>query len=238
MNQEMYSIDLPGKLLYTIPFNVNIRKINVIEQKYILSLTQKEQLTSDEFVKALSRIITFDNPEMNINELYWNDLIYILYQIHLTSFKNFPIRLIYDCDKCKERNKHSLKIEDLDISEPNLNRTIVFENGKEILLDYKKVKDDHIIEKTMKRMNIDQTDLVQRFLILCLCSLRELGTIEEVYVMLENNEISITDINQVENFITSNMWGVKEEFKDKCTNCNEEVSKDYTVSLEDFFSTF
>ena len=45
MAQEYYPIDLPGKMLYDKEFSVSIRKITPIEQKFIISLSQKYQYT-------------------------------------------------------------------------------------------------------------------------------------------------------------------------------------------------
>ena len=53
MSQEFYAVDLPGKSLYDKEFSVSIRKITPIEQKYILSLSQKEQKSSRDYINFI-----------------------------------------------------------------------------------------------------------------------------------------------------------------------------------------
>ena len=50
MAQEYYAVDIPGKMLYDKQFSVSIRKITPLEQKYILSLSTKEQRTNKDFI--------------------------------------------------------------------------------------------------------------------------------------------------------------------------------------------
>ena len=52
---EYKATDLPGKIAYEKPFNVKIRCITPVEQKYILSLSQKEQQHLD----SINQILIF-----------------------------------------------------------------------------------------------------------------------------------------------------------------------------------
>ena len=71
---EYKATDLPGKIAYEKPFNVKIRCITPVEQKYILSLSQKEQKTAKEYMEFLKKLIQIDNPSQftsfNSNRLY------------------------------------------------------------------------------------------------------------------------------------------------------------------------
>ena len=91
---EYYAVDLPGKILYPKEFSAKIRRITPIEQKYILSLSQKQQKSNRDYIDFLKKLVAFDNPEMTFEELYWFDIQYILYKIRFTTYEKYPIKLI------------------------------------------------------------------------------------------------------------------------------------------------
>ena len=95
--RQYCAIDLPGKILYDKDFTVQIRKITPIEQKYILSLSQKEQRTNKDYIAFLKQLVTFDNPQMRFEDLYWYDVQYILYKIRFITYEKYPIKLSFKC---------------------------------------------------------------------------------------------------------------------------------------------
>ena len=99
MAHEYYAIDLPGKILYPKQFNVSIRRITPIEQKYILSLSQKEQKTSQDYLNLIKPWVKFDNPEMTFEELYWFDVQYMLYRIRFTTYEKYPLTINFICQE-------------------------------------------------------------------------------------------------------------------------------------------
>ena len=92
MAHEYYAVDLPGKMLYEKEFNISNRRITPIEQKYILSLSQKQQKSNKDYVDFIKKLIQFDNPEMTFEQLYWFDVQYLLYRIRFTTYEKYPIR--------------------------------------------------------------------------------------------------------------------------------------------------
>ena len=97
MPQEYYAIDLPGKILYDKEFSISVRRITPIEQKFILSLSQKEQKTNRDYINFVKKLISIDNPEVTFEDLYWFDIQYILYRIRFTTYEKYPIKLIFKC---------------------------------------------------------------------------------------------------------------------------------------------
>ena len=68
MAQEYYAVDIPGKMLYDKQFSVSIRKITPLEQKYILSLSTKEQRTNKDFIDFIKKLVRIDNPEVHYSD--------------------------------------------------------------------------------------------------------------------------------------------------------------------------
>ena len=52
---------------------------------------------------------------------------------------------------------------------------------------------------------------------------------------MEKGEITVQDTLQIENALTTNNYGVKEEFTFECKNCKEEVTQAFELSLSDYF---
>ena len=121
MVQQYVAIDIPGKILYEKDFNVSIRKITPIEQKYIMSLAQKEQKSNKDYVNFIKKLISFDNPEMTFEQLFWFDVQYILYRIRFTTYPKYPIKLTFKCrnEECKKEIIYSLDMGKLDILTPD-----------------------------------------------------------------------------------------------------------------------
>lgn len=251
MVREVYAVDLPGKELYEKEFNVTIRKITPIEQKYILSLSQKEQKTSKEYIDFIKKLIEFDNPEMTFEELFWFDVQYLLYRIRFTTYSKYPIKLTMKCDgeienedgnkiKCSQELKHELQIDNLDIFTPDdiqdFEKTVTLESLGEIKIRNKTIGDDLVIEKFMTAKRMDKKDFQTRLLLLDLCLISGEKSLEELYSLAENGEISAEDIIAIEKWIEKHIWGVKEEITTVCPKCGKEETRGYALSLEDFFS--
>jgi DNA-directed RNA polymerase subunit RPC12/RpoP len=234
---EYKATDLPGKVAYEKPFNVQIRCITPVEQKYILSLSQKEQKSSKEYTEFLKKLIQIDNPEVTFEDLYWFDVQYLLYKIRYLTYAKYPIKLVFKCMECGEEINKELEIGELQIDEPNIENNIIeLDNLGKVKIRNKIVRDDIDIETFIKRNKIDPEDVQTRLLLIDLCLIKDNHSLEDVYRMAENGEITASDIIAIEKWIEDNIWGVKEELLVKCPACGKEVSRGYMLSIEDFFS--
>lgn len=235
---EYKATDLPGKTLYDKEFNVQIRSVTPIEQKYILSLAQKDQKTQKEYIDFLRKLIVIDNPEVKIEDLYWYDIKYLLYRIRYMTYQRYPIKLEFKCAECGAKIIQDLNIGKLDITEPeNIQRTITLENLGELPIRNKLLKDDDIMNDFAKKLNIAEDDIQMRLLILDLCLISsEERPLEKLWELAEAGEITAADIVMIEKWFENNEWGIKEEVNTVCPNCKKEASKGYLLSIEDFFS--
>ena len=238
MALEYKATDLPGKILYPKEFSIQIRSITPIEQKYILSLSQKEQKTNRDYVNFLKKLVMIDNPQMTFKELYWFDVQYLLYRIRYLTYPKHPIKLGFKCQNCGEPVEQSLDMGALEIDTPeNVQTTIVLDNLGEFKIRNKLMQDDITIEEFSKKMNFDMEDLQLRLLLLDLCLISDNGRkIEELYSLAEQGEITADDIFKVEKWFETNIWGVKERVNITCPHCQKEASRGYLLSIEDFFS--
>ena len=234
---EYKATDLPGKIAYEKPFNVQIRCVTPVEQKYILSLSQKEQRTSKEYTEFLKKLIQIDNPEVTFEDLYWFDVQYLLYKIRYLTYAKYPIKLAFSCPDCNKEIIKELDIGQLQIDEPNINNNIiVLDNLGETKIRNKIIKDDIDIETFIKKKRIDSDDFQTKMLLIDLCLIRGDKTLEDMYQLAENGDITASDIIAIEKWIENNVWGVKEELTIKCPDCGKEASRGYMLSIEDFFS--
>ena len=238
MSLEYKATDLPGKSLYPKQFSCQIRPITPIEQKYILSLSQKDQKTTQDYLNFLKKLVVFDNPEMTFEELFWYDVQYLLYRIRYLTYPKYPIKLGFKCLECGETISHTLDVGVLDIKEPteNMQRTIILDNLGEISIRNKIVGDDLLVEEFIKRKGIDPSDMQMRILLLDLCLISQEKSLDELFALTESADITANDILTIENWFTENEWGMKEEVNVKCPKCNKEASRGYVLSIEDFFS--
>ena len=248
MPQEYYAIDLPGKILYDKEFSISIRRITPIEQKFILSLSQKEQKTNRDYINFVKKLISIDNPEVTFEDLYWFDVQYILYRIRFTTYEKYPIKLIFKCKgydeveqkNCNERIEKELNIGDMIINTPddlpNLTRTIILDNLGEVAIRNKIVRDDISIDDFVKAKRLDAKDPMIRLLLLDLCLIKGNKSLDEMYNLAENGILTASDIVAIEKWFTDNIWGVKEETTVVCPKCGKEEVREYSLSLEDFFS--
>jgi hypothetical protein len=251
MVQQYYTLDLPGKMLYEKEFNIQCRKITPVEQKFILSLSQKQQKTSREYINFIKQLLTFDNSEMTFEELFWFDVQYILYRIRFVTYAKYPIKLEFRCDgqfedeegndtPCTEMIKGELNMGDLVINTPDdfpeVKYNIVLENLGEIKIRNKRLGDDLLIEDFAKRSKIDISNFQMRLLLLGLCIISNGKSLDEMYTLANDGTITAADLFEVETWLKNNIWGVKEELFVKCPKCGKEVSRSYYLALEDFFS--
>lgn len=234
---EYKATDLPGKIAYDKSFNVQIRCITPVEQKFILSLSQKEQKTSKEYINFLKKLVVIDNPEVKFEDLYWFDVQYLLYKIRYLTYAKYPIKLVFSCPDCGKEITKEVDIGNLQIDEPNIeNSKIILDNLGEIKIRNKIVQDDTDIETFMKKNKLDQDDFQTRMLLIDLCLIKGEKSLDDIYQMAEQGDITASDIIAVEKWIENNTWGVKEEMMIKCPDCGKEVSRGYMLSIEDFFS--
>lgn len=242
MPHEYYAIDLPGKILYQKQFNVSIRRITPIEQKFIISLGQKQQRTAQDYLNLIKNWVHFDNPNMTFEELYWFDVQYILYRIRFTTYEKHPLTLEFNCSEegCNGKITHTLNMGELIINTPDdlpeYTSTINLSKLGPTSIRQKTIRDDIEIENFAKTKNLDETDLQVRLLLTDLCLISNGKSLNEMYALCEDGTISVEDIVEVETWFTKNTWGVKEEAKVKCPVCGKEASRDYILTLEAFFS--
>lgn len=236
---EYKATDIPGQSLYDKQFGVQIRAVTPIEQKLILSLSQKEQKTSTDYLNFLKKLIQIDNPEVTLEDLYWFDVQYLLYRIRHTTYSKYPLKLGFRCSECGESFTHTLDIGKLDIITPDdieMAKTVTLDNLGELPIRCKKVKDDIIIEDFIRKHKLDIEDIQTRLLLLDLCLLSDYKPLPELYMLAEQGEITANDIVTVEKWFENSLWGVKEIVDVKCPHCEKEASKGYMLSIEDFFS--
>lgn len=240
MAYEYYAIDLPGKSLYEKQFNIKIRRITPIEQKFILSLSDKQQKTNSDYFNFIKKLVEFDNLDMTFEELYWFDLQYILYRIRFTTYEKYPLQLVFNCEDCDEKITKKLDMGNLAIMTPedipNLKTSVALQNLGETKIRQKILKDDLTIDDFMKRHNLKEDDVQVRLLLLDLCLISNGKTLEEMYSLAEQDVITASDIVAIEKWFAESAWGVKEIMDIKCPKCEKEASRVYFLRLEDFFS--
>jgi len=247
MPQETYAVDLPGKILYDKDFSVEIRKITPIEQKYIISLGQKQQRTNKDYIEFIRKLVIFNKEDVKLEDLFWFDIQYLLYRIRFTTYEKYPIELTFNClgkdeegNPCNQKIKKTLDMGNLIINTPddNPNRTdtITLANLGETKIRNKILNDDIEIDKALKAHGYKETDAQMRLLMLDLCLISNGRPLEEMYKLAEDGTITAEDIVEIEKWFVDNVWGVKEEMVVTCPTCGKEESREYTLALEDFFS--
>lgn len=249
MSQETYAVDLPGKILYDKDFSVSIRKITPIEQKYIISLGQKQQKTNKDYIEFIRKLVIFNREDVTLEDLFWFDVQYLLYRIRFTTYAKYPIKLTFKClgtkedgTQCTQEIERTLDMGNLIINTPddNPNRTdkITLTNFGETKIRNKVLGDDVEIEKMLKKLGLKDDDQQMRLLLLDLCLIANGRTLDEMYDLAEKGMITAEDIVEIEKWFINNVWGVKEEMTVQCPTCGKEESREYTLALEDFFSAF
>lgn len=251
MAQEYYAIDLPGKMLYDKEFTVSIRRITPIEQKFILSLAQKQQKTNKDYIDFIKKLVMISDSTVTFEDLYWFDIQFILYRIRFTTYEKYPVKLTFKCRgtvindedeevPCDNEITQELNIGDLVINTPddlpNLTNTVTLDTLGETKIRQKIIRDDITIDDFCKKHKIDKTDTQMRLLLLDLCLISSEKSLEELYALAESGDITAEDIVTIEKWFTDTIWGVKEEITVKCPNCGKEESRGYILTLEDFFS--
>lgn len=235
---EYSAVDLPGKSLYDKDFIIKVRKITALEQKYLLTIAQKEQDLTIAYLNFIKNLIVFDNPEMTFEQLYWFDVQYLLYQIRYTTYNKFPIKLKVFCNKCNTENEVELDIGALTINEPDLNKakTIILDNLGETPIRTKIMQDELDINTFIKLKKLDENDYGTRLLLFDLCLIANGKSLNDMFKLVEEDQITANDIITIENWFKENIWGIEEKISTTCNNCKKEVSKEYILSLEDYFS--
>lgn len=237
---EYYPIDLPGKNLYEVNFNIKIRKVTPLEIKYVSDLFSKQHFEVKEYVAFLRKLVEFDNPEMTFEKLYWYDLQYILYNIRFKTFSKFPMKIKQVCSDCGKEFTQQIDIGSLTINEPSdiegFSRTLQLDNLGEVKVHNKLVGDDLKIENFLESHRMDKEDWNNITFIAVLCAIEGQYSLEELYKFAEDGTLTAEDMILIEDWIEKNIWGVKEEILVKCPKCGKEETKAYAVSLVDYFS--
>lgn len=242
MAYEYYAIDLPGKSLYEKTFNTKIRRITPIEQKYILSLSDKQQKTNKDYLDFIKKLVEFDNLDMKFEELYWFDLQYILYRIRFTTYEKYPLELSFTCNEegCHEKFTHKLDMGSMQILTPedlpDFKTIITLTNLGEVKIRQKILQDDIDIDNFIKAHNMQADDIQTRLLLLDLCLISNGKSLDDMYTMAEQDTVTAADIIAIEKWFTDSVWGVKEFIDVRCPKCGKEASRAYFLRLEDFFS--
>ena len=247
MPHEYYAVDLPGKILYDKDFEVKIRKITPIEQKYIISLGQKQQKTNQDYIDFIRQLVVFNKEDIKLEDLFWFDVQYLLYRIRFTTYAKYQIKLSFKCRVTKEYGTrfNNTVTEKLDMGNliintpddnPNYTTTITLTNFGESKIRNKILNDDVEIDRVIKKLKLDADDQQTRLLLLDLCLISNGRTLDEMYELAENGMITAEDIIEIENWFVNNIWGVKEEIMIKCPECGKEESREFSLALEDFFS--
>lgn len=248
MSYEYYAVDLPGKSLYNKEFSVEVRRITPIEQKFILSLSQKQQRTNKDYIDFVKKLIKINNPEVEFEDLYWFDVQYLLYKIRFTTYSKYPVKLQFVCNgtfdglACNTEISKNLEMGDLSILEPsdlpNMSTEIELDTLGKVKIRNKIMRDDLVIDDFAKKHDIDIEDPQMRLLLLDLCLISTDKSLPELYSLANDGTITASDIITIEKWFASNIWGVKEEVTIKCPKCGKEESRAYILALEDFFSAF
>ena len=245
---EHYALDLPGKSLYKVPFNLKVRKITPIEVKYLESLFKKQQFSIGEYIDFVKKLIEIDNEEMKFEDLFWLDLQYILYQIRYRTFPNFPIRLYFVCTGvnedgtyCKKEFSQPLDIGTLPILEPSdiegFSTELVLDNLGKVHIHNKRVRDDIDMIEFAKQHEMDINDPETLLFLTELFSVDEYGY-EDMYKFAEDGTLTAEDMLKIEDKIMTNVWGIREQITIKCPVCGKEESRPYMLRLGDYFSVY
>lgn len=244
MAQEFYNIEVPGQHLYDLKEPIQIRKITPIEQKQLVSLLAKisdDSNSTDDInnsklmIQYINKLITGIDPM----ELYWPDYYFLLYQMRLVTYKMFPLEGYFECPECGNKQKVTIDISKLDILEvPEIytkDKKVFLENFGEVPFRFKKVKDDLTANEFMKAKNLDLNDLNLKSLIYDLLFLSEWKSLDELWELTENNDITMQDIIVIEDLVSKCAWGVQEEFMFNCEKCHKSSKTPYTMQLDNFF---
>lgn len=229
-NQEYFEIEIPGLKLYDNLDYLRIKKITPFIHKRILSLASVEA-DVNKFLDLLNELVL----NFDLNELNLDDLSYILYQLRLTCYNMIPIELMFKCPECGKEQKVKLDPSKLDIIEKSEYPTVSLEKFGNVKIRYRKIKDDKTIDTFLKSKQLDKNDPFYRTLVVDALVLDNWKPLDEVWNLMEKDEITVQDTLKIENELVNNGYGVKEEFTYKCKNCQKEVTQEFSLNLGDYF---
>lgn len=239
IQQEYYKVELPGKLNYDSNVNVEVKKITPFDQKKFYSemMTAQNEEEQDKivlnFVKKLTKC-----ENIEFEDLYYPDYIFLLYQIREVTYKLFPLKYYYTCPDCGQRQGAEIKISELQIEslDEKIKDIIELDEFGEVAIRYKTLKDDITVSEFLKKKGEKPDDIFMRILAAELLLLDKWQPLEETWEMAKTGQITAQDINRIEEFVANNSWGVKEEVKCKCQKCGKEVAESYNIDPASFFS--
>lgn len=238
MNQEFYTVHVPGEKLYPEGMSIKVRKITPFEQKRFFSLmsTAEPHETSKVLLEFLKGIVTCEG--IAFEDLYFFDLQYLLYQIRAITYKLFPLKVYTSCEHCGEKMSITIEPTELEIMEvpEDLPETVLLDNHGEIKVRPKKIKDDAVIDAFLKSHGFDVADIAMRIMVIDLLTLSDWQPLPELWNMAEMGDITVEDTIRIEQYLSKAVWGVKEEVKQVCRHCNKEVVVSYQLDAADFFS--
>ena len=230
INQEYFEIELPGLKLYNNLDYLKVKKITPFIHKRILSLANVEA-DPNKFIDLLNELIL----NYDLNEIYIDDLSYILYQLRLTCYNMIPIELKFKCPYCGVEQKIKLDASTLNIKEQDKFPTISLEKFGDVQIRYRKIKDDKIIENFLTNKNLDKNDPFYRTLVVDALVLDNWKPLEEVWNLMETDNITVQDTLKIESELINNSYGVEQKITYKCKNCQKEVTQEYELNLGDYF---
>ena len=236
---EYYEVELPGKINYAPDVKVEVKKITPFEQKKFYSqMSNVETIEEqDKVVKNFVRgLVKCTNIEFE--DLFYPDYIFLLYQIREVTYKLFPLKYYYNCPECGERQSVEIRITDLEIEslDDKLPEYVKLENLGEVPIRFKTIKDDDIVTNFLKQQGEDPSDIFMRILATELALLDRWKPLDETWEAAKVGIITTQDIAQIEEFATKHNWGVKEEIHTKCNKCGKEVAEGYNIDPASFFS--
>ena len=241
MNPETYSVELPGKILYPENAKFEIKKITPFDQKKFFSEmvnADKIEERNNVVINFVKKLITCEN--YSVDQIYYYDYVFLLYQIRAVTYKLFPIKVYTTCEECNHRYGVEIDVTKLAIEtleEQNIFNKINLENFGEVEFRYKQLNDDLLVDNLLKKNNIDREDIFMRILALDAVLLSNWKSTDEVWNLILQGLITAEDLAQLENNFNKTIWGVKEELTCKCPKCGKEVVVPYTLDATDFFST-
>ena len=198
MNPETYSVELPGKILYPENAKFEIKKITPFDQKKFFSEmvnADKIEERNNVVINFVKKLITCEN--YSVDQIYYYDYVFLLYQIRAVTYKLFPIKVYTTCEECNHRYGVEIDVTKLAIEtleEQNIFNKINLENFGEVEFRYKQLNDDLLVDNLLKKNNIDREDIFMRILALDAVLLSNWKSTDEVWNLILQGLITAEDL--------------------------------------------
>lgn len=229
-------VRIPGERLYDE--DLYAKDFTTLQAKTM----QRLSITAD--IRGIVKLLG-ENINIDINTLFFDDLVYLIHWFRLKSFADFPHMVGFTCYECGKHNELPVKSECLMIKDvpPELTKDggvlLPFDNfPKGLYIRAPKVGDEFITEAMMKKHEIDEDNLDMRSLLMDLNLFRNRINgmdIEELYKAYLEGKFTPNDLMIVASFRKEFSWGVKSTYKFKCAHCGEEVIVEEPLDITTFF---